>query len=666
MPNQKILLLNASNKEDFPVYPYAFIQVPAVARQVGIDVVCKDLLGIPQGQWKQIIKTMIEQHSPVLILITLRNTDALVAQEYELNGAKEEKRSVYFPIEQTRELINAVREISDLKITVGGFGFSLLPNELMRYLHPDFGVVGGPDDFFAHFEDILNGNPDKVASLLFFRKDQLISNPRVLYPPFSGAEYTPQVIKEMMEFYTAFPSPGFQGAPVEIMRGCNHSCLFCAEPHSAGRQVRYRDLSAVMKDIEMLSDHGVIRIYIISSELNPEGNEFVLELADRIHSFNEAQSEGRKITWYGANYLLKFGSDEYEQLYRSGFTGGWFDITALDDENARAMRTPYQNRLLLIHLKTYAEYARRQIDLRRAQKALETEAKVSAGDGREDELVRWSIFLGNLATTIQTIRNTIQIANREGLSSLFDSCGIISCTRIFDYEEPTEAVLEATYSVSTELKRVSYQQLLPSFACPPELLKEFSEKEISEMFGYIGDTCLSKKYQQTRDWLGFINQWATAESISRWMSELSNEKETPVSVHLEQVTDIHGLFGEKPQADELHSDMNLVARDVTGFLLSACLRTFPEFFESLGLPTTAETLDQMTPYELATMVFNRWEREEELLEQARSVSPEWKRDVLCFCIQAMLYRFNVLIKPQYSQLFMAEFRDMNSRDEILK
>jgi len=41
MPNQKFLLLNTSNMEAFPVYPYAFIQVPAIARQWGIGVIYK-------------------------------------------------------------------------------------------------------------------------------------------------------------------------------------------------------------------------------------------------------------------------------------------------------------------------------------------------------------------------------------------------------------------------------------------------------------------------------------------------------------------------------------------------------------------------------------------------------------------------------------------------
>ena len=58
----------------------------------------------------------------------------------------------------------------------------MLPDELMHYLHPDFGVFGGPDAFFAHFEDIQAGDLGEVSNLLYFQEDQLISNPRVFYP----------------------------------------------------------------------------------------------------------------------------------------------------------------------------------------------------------------------------------------------------------------------------------------------------------------------------------------------------------------------------------------------------------------------------------------------------------------------------------------------------
>jgi len=665
MCNQKVLLLNASNMGTFPVFPYAFIQVTAVARQAGIEVICRDLLDIPQETWAQTVQTLLERHNPVIILVTLRNTDSLSAEDYERDGSKAEGESAYFPIERTKVLITAIREVSDLKIVVGGFGFSVMPKEIMHYLQPDFGVFGGPDGFFADFEDIRAGKLGKSANLLYFKGDQLISNPRVFYPPLAGTEYTPQIIEEMMAFYESFPSPGFFGAPVEIMRGCPHSCVFCTEPHVAGKQVRYRDLSAVMGDIEILVDHGITQIYIISSELNPEGNDFILQLADKITLFNQLRTADRKVTWFGANYLLSFSIDEYERLYRSGFTGGWFDITALDDENARAMRTPYRNISLLPYLKTYAQFEKTRLELLQAQEASQPE--VTEGEenaNRKDSTINWTLFLGNPATTSKTIRDTLQVANREGLSQCFTGCGINTHVRVFDYENPDDATLAVSYSVTPDLARTSYRQLLPSFAYPPALLRDFgTEEEIVQLFSHIGETYLSTKYQKSKDWHSFLKQQTNASSLARWMVELSDTRGVRLPDLVGPATKgnptkaLQRLFSEEPQDGEKRTWENPTKQFVDS-LLSACLEAFPDLFGSLGFPTTMDDFERITPYEMAVVVFNRWSTEVELLDELKdrteSNLSEPMQEFIRFCVKAMLYRFNILINPKYTGLFVSD------------
>ena len=665
MCNRKAFLLNASNMETFPVYPYAFIQVPAVARQWGVDVICKELLGIPQERWAQTVLALIEQHNPAMILITLRNTDSMISRQYERDGSQEGDRPAYFPIERTRALMAAIRSVSDLKIALGGFGFSLLADELMHYLRPDFGVFGGPDAFFAHFADIKAGQLEAVANLLYFQEDRLVSNSRLFYPPLAETEYTPQAIEAMMAFYAHFPAPGFKGAPVEIMRGCSHACLFCAEPHVAGKQVRYRDLSAVMADIEMLADHGIRQIYMISSELNPKGNAFVLQLADKIRSFNQRQPADRRVTWFGANYLLKFSLDEYEQLHRSGFTGGWFDITALDDENARAMRTPYRNGSLLGHLKTYAQSEETQFELLQAQNASQSAGVEgqNANNGTENA-IKWTLFLGNPATTTKTIRKTLRVVNQEGLARRFNSCYVNPNIRVFDYENPNEATLAVTYSVTPDLARTAYRQLLPSFAYPPALLRGFgTEEEVAFLFAHIAETYLSKKYQETRDWHSFIRQKTTPTSIADWMAELSETR----GVHLPEFfrpanngkasATLQRLFSPDPQIEAERAGENL-AKQVVDSILAMGLQAFPDLFGSLGLPSTMDELEGMTPYELATAIFNKWDTEKELFdtltEQSKPVLSETMQDFTRFCIQVMLYRLNVLINPKYRKLFVSD------------
>ncbi len=660
MCSQKVLLLNASNMDSFPVYPYAFIQVSAVARRVGIEVICKDLLGIPLEGWEQTVHNLIKRHHPTMILIILRNTDSLGSKDYD----RLEGESAYFPIERSKELIAAIRSVSELKIAVGGFGFSVMPDEIMHYLRPDLGVFGGSDAFFENFEDIQAGNYKGVANLLYFKEDQFISNPRHFFPPLAGIEYTPQATEEMMEFYASFPSPGFEGAPVEIMRGCTHSCVFCSEPHVKGRRVRYRDLASIMGDIEILVDHGITKIYLVSSELNPEGNAFVLSLADRILSFNERQTEDRKITWYGANYLLNFAFAEYERLYDSGFTGGWFDITALDDENARAMRTPYRNESLVANLKTFARFERKRISLTQAQEASQPDRKeIEENTNLSETAVKWTLFLGNPSTTSNTIRNTLQVANRQGLAQLFEGCSISKNLRVFDYEKPNTDTLAATYSVTPDLERIVYTQMLPSFAYPPGLLQDFgTEKEVNLMFDHIAETYLSTKFQTSRDWGGFVRQNTTADVIANWMSELADVEGVDLPVHVrpgfneKPSTVLQEVFSGKPQDGEENNSETL-AKQVVDSLLSGCLQAFPDIFGSIGIPSTMEELERMTPYALAVAIFRRWRTEEELVDemttQSELVMSESMRDFVRFCIRAILYKFNVLIKPKYRDLFIS-------------
>jgi pyruvate-formate lyase-activating enzyme len=632
--------------ETFPVYPYAFIQVPAIARQFGIEIICKDLLGIPEEKWGEIIEQLISHHDPSMFLVTLRNTDTLTATDYERAESEMENNQPYFPIERTKELVTTIRKISDLKIVVGGFGFSVLPEEMMQYLWPDYGVFGGSDAFFEHLADIEAGKFDEVANLLYFRDEKLISNPRMFFPPFSEGEYTPEIIDEMLTFYTSFPNPGFQGAPIEINRGCNHTCVFCSEPLVKGNQVGYREISAIMDDIELLVEHGINKFYMITSELNPDGNEFILRLADNIAMFNSNLDKDHKITWFGANYLLKFSVAEYNRLYKSGFTGGWFDITALDDENAREMRTPYRIRSVLKHLKDYALVKR------------ELKNRAEEGDG-QDELISWTMFLGNPSTTIETIRNTLKTAHQEGISQMFESCGLFTHIRVFDYEEPDQNTLAVTYSVNNDLKRKNYQQILPSFAFPPALLQDFSENEIAEMFKYLGETYLSTKYVTTREWDNFVNQKTTPTIVSQWLKEIE-------SIKGEQILENSGIASlssngrdipVKEQSPEggWHLDADQ-SRKVIGFLISFCIENFPDYFDSLGLPNTAEDLSLCTPYDLAKSIYSRWSWEEELFDeinsQSQSYSPEWKQDLLRFCARAIIHKFNVVVKSKYKEFFV--------------
>lgn len=656
---RKVILLNASNMESYPVYPYAFIQVPAVARLYGVEVICQDLLGFHQDEWGKLLQNLISDHDPAMILITLRNTDSMVAADYDPESHNKSSRKAYFPIERTRELITTIREISAKKIVVGGFAFSLLADDLMDYLKPDFGVFGGPDGFFRYFDDIQMGEYHQIPNLLYFLDGDLVSNQRNFYPPYKAPEYTSSKIKEMIAFYESFPDPGFQGAPVEVMRGCCHRCVFCAEPHVEGRGVQYRDLAAVMADIKILTENGINKLYMISSELNPEGNDFLLTLADHIKTFNFYQPDGAKVTWFGSNYLLTLKASEFNQLYESGFTGGWFDVTALDDENARLMRTPYKNSHLVKDLKTYL-HVKTAWSAERVKGADSTnQGEHAASDNPE---ISWTMFLSNPATTIATVRKTLKIASQESFAKNFSSCSIIKNIRVFDYQVLADDAMNLAYSVSPALKHVDYDQLLPSFGFPPALLEHFGhESALQEFFEHIAETYLSLKYIKSRDWQEFIQANTTLPLIKYWLTELADLKGgqsacSNGTINLqEHLADLETIFTESTAIVEEHVNQQFSTKLLEG-ILAVCMECFPEVLRSLSLPDSNESVTHLSAYEMARIVYSRWSKPEQLVHDIKQNCQHLQSSNLCefirFCVLALLYRFNVKLRPEYKIFFI--------------
>lgn len=100
-----------------------------------------------------------------------------------------------------------------------------------------------------------------------------------------------------------------------------------------------------------------------------------------------------------------------------------------------------------------------------------------------------------------------------------------------------------------------------------------------------------------------------------------------------------------------------LAKQIVESLLSACLEAFPDRFGTFGFPTTMKKLEQITPYEFAIIVFSRWSTEDELINELSGHTgldlSSAMQDFIQFGMQAMLYRLNVLIRPDYRELFVS-------------
>jgi hypothetical protein len=180
-----LLLLNATNLPWRPIFPYAFIQVSAVARRNGLTVRTLDLLDIPRDRWASFLRSHIEQTAPRMIGMHIRQGDSVFLDDYYVPPGSPQGTKNYFPIDDNQELVRVLRDLTSVPLITGGFGFTTHAYKLFEHLGVDYGVQGDPDDVFAHFEDVLAGrNLADIKSLIHRANGVPQFNERGYFMPF--------------------------------------------------------------------------------------------------------------------------------------------------------------------------------------------------------------------------------------------------------------------------------------------------------------------------------------------------------------------------------------------------------------------------------------------------------------------------------------------------
>lgn len=237
----KVLLISSNIAETpYAVYPLGMSMVAAALREDGHAVTLFDYL--QRGQSLDAVREAVRQLKPDLIGVSIRNID-------NVNLLNEQR---YIGI--VRDIVAAVRELTSVKIVLGGSGFSVMPGPVLESVGADYGIAGEGERLFREFvAEAAKGN--YPAERILYAAPQLI-----------GGEIPPALYDaEMLDFYL---KSGFM-ASVQTKRGCEHRCLYCTYPNLEGRVIRARDPVAVVNDVERLAkDFGAKYIFFTDSVFN--------------------------------------------------------------------------------------------------------------------------------------------------------------------------------------------------------------------------------------------------------------------------------------------------------------------------------------------------------------------------------------------------------------
>lgn len=634
-----LLLLNCSNLPWRPIFPYAFVQVSAIARREGRVVRVLDLLDVPRDRVPAYLASVLEQTRPRLIGLHIRQGDSVFLDDY-FAPASGRPRS-YFPVEDGRVLVQHLRRLTDAPVIAGGFGFTTHALRIFEYLELDLGVQGCPDDVFARFDDLLaDRGRASIRGLLHRVGGAVVANERGYYAPFADREYDDAMVDELVRFYghAQMFGPNPPTVAVEIARGCPFSCFFCTEPHVKGRALRYRDLDVIEAELDFLVRRQIRRFWMICSELDLQGTGFALALAERIVRLRERHG-GAPLEW-SAYVLPRIDQDELRLLQRSGYAGALNDVLSLDDDNLRRARVPYRSKQAIAFLKAVTALDREEEAS--AVNAATAESKVRAGLVQRvpKELASMlGLFLGNAYATPTTIATTLRRIEEEGLRENYRAALAFPSTRVF---EPDGVPICETTSRGTRTFGPGGERatdtLWPTFYFPDFLVERLgSPAAVVELMRYVADTFMSVGHRARKDWAWFLTHHTSIERFVEWLALAGPLRDAPPILHGATVLPGARTLFAPPAADK--QAWNTATPAVIAHALSAHPEAGRRVREALDLE------EGMSEYRLIERLYRRHDTVDDVL---RTVAP--RDDVERFHLDHLLYANNVVLRPEYREL----------------
>jgi tryptophan 2-C-methyltransferase len=276
MSGRLVTLVNP-NKLEPAITPYALDILTTSLEDNGFEVDVLDLT-FCADRWTEAISQYFSSHEPLLVGITLRNTDTIYPQDQRVF------------LGDHKEVIREIRKHTSAPLIGGGAGFSSMPFAATEFLELDFGVKGPGEVIICHLAAALSDgdSPRTVPGLII--NDRL-----------EGVFRIPVEPKEMFNGSVLLQASGFgeprawqanrqtpyrrrSGEPYRVdnaeyyrrgglgnillKNGCPYACAHCLEPDAKGNRFALRSVHSVVDEVESLTAQGIYDLHSTDSEFN--------------------------------------------------------------------------------------------------------------------------------------------------------------------------------------------------------------------------------------------------------------------------------------------------------------------------------------------------------------------------------------------------------------
>ena len=259
-----------------PITPYALDILATALEREGFEVEVVDLT-FERDHWQEKIRGYFETRAPLLVGVSVRNTDTIYPQEQKVF------------LDAHRRVITEIRRATGAPIVAGGVGFSSMPFALVNYFSIPYGVKGPGEVIVCELALCLSEGrpPEQVDGLIVNdgREVRMVNSPytdngfsAMLRLPSRSARSriaavnrsAPYVRRAGTEFKVdnlAYYERGGLGN-ILTKNGCAFACAHCVEPDAKGTRFARRSVPSVVDEMEALVRLGVFDLHTTDSEFN--------------------------------------------------------------------------------------------------------------------------------------------------------------------------------------------------------------------------------------------------------------------------------------------------------------------------------------------------------------------------------------------------------------
>ncbi|MDD5773495.1 MAG: cobalamin-dependent protein [bacterium] len=299
----RVLLISSNtSKSPFPVYPIGCSLISAALTCAGHETSIYDFL--ERKHSFDTLEKEIKNVNPGIIGISIRNID-------NTNMLNEK-----YYIDDIKNIVKKIKNITNVPLVLGGAGFSLMPDIILKETGADYGIIGEGESLMADFvndagrgifpgERIIRGN-NKISG---------IEIPRAVYEP------------DLMNYYLSRKSI----IPIQTKRGCNHRCVYCTYPFLEGTKIRPRDPDSVIDDIEMLAEKYKVKYISFNDAVFNDDGGLYLDLMEKM------ERRSVKISWFSFFKPKGLTKDIIELMKRTGLSAAEIGSDAVTNSTLKKL-----------------------------------------------------------------------------------------------------------------------------------------------------------------------------------------------------------------------------------------------------------------------------------------------------------------------------------------